>query len=111
MFPSLLTTECGCDFSTFRFIDALQGGGGSTICDAQKILLRAAVAALLNACTGSGVSYPLTTAQIKSEVNTALTSCDRTITLNEAGRLDGFNNGSGGCPLPGPATLDVNFRN
>jgi hypothetical protein len=100
VFPSLASTECGCDFTGLTFIQALQGGGGSTICDAQRILLRAAVAALLNACSGSGVSYPLTTDQIKTEVNAALTSCDRNTTLNEAGRLDGFNNGPGGCPLP-----------
>ena len=71
----------------------------------------AAVAALLNACPTSGVSYPLGTAQIISEVNTALTSCDRTMTLNEATKLDNLNNGPGGCPLGGRTTKGLSFRN
>jgi hypothetical protein len=61
------------------------------------------ISALLNACS---VSYPLSTAQIISEVNTALASCNRSTVLTEAGRLDGFNNL--GCPLGGPGS--VSFR-
>jgi len=84
-------------------LQALSLKGGSTICGAQETLYRAAVAALLNACS---VSYPLSTAQVIAEVNTALQSCDRSTVLNEAGRLDSFNNL--GCPLGGPTT--VSFR-
>jgi hypothetical protein len=65
------------------------------------------ISALLNACS---IKYPLGTAQIISEVNTALKSCDRNTILNEASRLDGFNNGRGGCPLGGPAPAPVSFR-
>jgi hypothetical protein len=94
------TTDCGCNFSSLTFLQALQGAGfGPTVCNAQAKLYQMGVAALLNACPGSGVAYPLSTAQVISEVNTALQSCDRTAILNEAGRLDGFNNGPGGCPL------------
>ncbi len=94
------TTDCGCDFSSLTFLQALQGAGfGPTVCNAQAKLYQMGVAALLNACPGSGVAYPLSTAQIIMEVNTALQSCNRTTILNEAGRLDGFNNGPGGCPL------------
>ena len=67
------------------------------------------VAALLNACAGSGVKYPLTTAQVIGEVNAALDSCNRDTTLDEASRLDALNDGPGGCPLGGPK--GVPFRN
>jgi hypothetical protein len=64
------------------------------------------VSALLNSCS---VSYPLSTAAVISEVNTALASCDRNTILTEATRLDGFNNLP--CPLGGPAPAAVSFRN
>jgi len=72
------------------FLVALQGGGGSTICGAQQILLRAAAAAYLNACFGG---YPITSpALVVQEVNAALVGCDRATILAEASKLDGFNN-------------------
>jgi hypothetical protein len=79
-------------------LDALQGGGGPGLAGAETILLRAAVAALLNA-GNTNVSYPLTTADIISEVNAALATGDRDTILTLATRLDNFNNGPGGCPL------------
>jgi len=87
-------------------LQALSLKGGSTICGAQEILYRAGVAALLNSCS---VSYPLSTAQVIAEVNTALASCDRATILAEATRLDAFNNLP--CPLGGPAPAAVSFRN
>jgi hypothetical protein len=81
-----------------NLLAALQGGGGSGLAGAETILLRAAVAALLNA-SNSAVKYPLTSAQVISEVNTALASGDRDTILLLGSRLDGFNNGQGGCPL------------
>jgi Pyruvate/2-oxoacid:ferredoxin oxidoreductase delta subunit len=78
------------------FDDALNYGGGPTVLDAAKILLRQAVAAVLNAAAGIG--YPLSEAQVISEVNAALASCDRATILAEAARLDAFNNLF--CPLP-----------
>jgi hypothetical protein len=83
------TTDCGCNFSSLTFRQALSGKGGTTICAAQAKLFQAAVAALLNACS---VNYPLSTAQIIAEVNAALASCDKSTILAEASRLDGFNN-------------------
>jgi hypothetical protein len=65
---------------------------------AAQILLRQAVAAVLNA--RAGIGYPLTVQQVINEVNTALASCDRDTILAEASRLDTFNNL--GCPLPRP---------
>jgi hypothetical protein len=50
---------------------------------------------LLN--SASGIGYPLSTAQVIAEVNAALASCDRNTILDEATRLDRFNNL--GCPL------------
>jgi hypothetical protein len=63
--------------------------GGSTVNGAAQILLRAAVAGLLNSVK---VGYPLTTAQVISQVNTALASCDRATILALASTIDGFNN-------------------
>jgi hypothetical protein len=75
--------------------DALTLKGGSTIQGAKDILLRAAVAALLNAADPD-VNYPLSVAQVIAEVNAALASGDRQVILDEAARLDEFNNL--GCP-------------
>jgi hypothetical protein len=95
------TNKCGCDFSTLTFQQALSLSSGNTICDAQGKLFQMGVAALLNACSGSGVNFPISTAQIISEVNTAIDSCDRSQILGEASALDALNNGPGGCPLGG----------
>jgi len=80
-------------------LQALSFQGGSTLAGAEEILLRAAVAALLNACPGSGVNYPLTDAQIVTLVNDAIASGDRATILGVASALDGFNNL--GCPING----------
>ncbi len=86
-FPSLASQS---------LLQALQGGGGSGTLGAAKVLLRAATAALLNAAH-SGVDYPRTSAQIKADVNAALTSNNRNTMLALASALDDDNNG--GCPL------------
>jgi hypothetical protein len=77
-------------------LEALSFQGGPTVADAAQILLRAAVAALLNAASPN-VDYPLTVDQVIAEVNSALSSGDRAVILAEATRLDAFNNL--GCPL------------
>lgn len=77
-------------------LQTLQGGGGSGTTGAAKILLRAAVAALLNAAH-SGVDYPRTTTQIIADVNAALASNNRNTMLALATALDRDNNR--GCPL------------
>ena len=61
-----------------------------------EILLRAAVAALLNA-SHPGVDYPRSTASVISDVNTALASGNRDTMLTLANSLDADNNQ--GCPL------------
>jgi len=77
-------------------LQSLQGGGGPGTLGAARILLRAAVAALLNAAH-SGVDYPRTSAQIVADVNAALASNNRDAMLTLASSLDGDNNL--GCPL------------
>ena len=81
---------------TQTLVQALGGGGGSTIQGAKTILLRAAVAALLNAGS-SGVNYQFSTAQIIAATNAALASNDRATILDLAAQLDSANNA--GCPL------------
>jgi hypothetical protein len=75
---------------------ALDFEGGPTTADAAEVLLRQAVAALLNAASPD-VDYPLTVAEIIAQVNAALASGDRATILALAEELDTFNNLF--CPL------------
>jgi hypothetical protein len=77
-------------------LEALSFEGGPTITDAAEVLLRQAVAALLNAASPD-VDYPLTEAEIIAQVNAALASGDRETILALAEQLDTFNNLF--CPL------------
>lgn len=86
-FPSLASQS---------LLQSLQGGGGPGTLGAAKILLRAAVAALLNAAHPD-IDYPRTTAEILMDVNSALTSNNRSTMLALASELDSDNNL--GCPL------------
>lgn len=87
-------------FGNVTLLDALQGGGGPGVEGAQKILLRAAVAAWLNAAH-EGLGYPLRRfvdpGMIRDTVNAALDSGDRRTMLRLARYLDDLNNL--GCPL------------
>ena len=74
---------------------ALDYSGGDDLYGAARILLRNAVASLLNA-VHSGVLYPMTESQVISEVDAALASEDRDIILNLEITLDNYNN-LGGC--------------
>ena len=76
--------------------NALSFGGGPGALGGAKILLRHAVAALLNAAH-PGVDYPLTREQVVDQVNAALASGNRATMLALADRLDRYNNA--GCPL------------
>lgn len=86
-FPSLASQS---------LLQSLQGGGGSGTLGGARILLRAAVAALLNAAHPD-MDYPRTTAEILADVNAALTSNNRNTMLALASALDSDNNL--GCPL------------
>jgi len=84
------------DQGSATLLEALNFGGGPGVTGAAEILLRAAVAALLNA-SHPGVDYPRTAASVISDVNTALASGDRDTMLVLASSLDADNNQ--GCPL------------
>jgi hypothetical protein len=77
-------------------LQALSLGGGSGVKGGAQILLRAAVASLLNA-SNPGVSFDLTSSQVISQVNAALASGNRDTMLALATQLDTLNNQ--GCPL------------
>jgi uncharacterized membrane protein len=77
-------------------LDALSFKGGSTITAAKRILLRHAVAALLNSAH-SGVDFGMTTAEVIAAVNAALSSNDRAAILAAKNVLAGLN--ESGCPL------------
>ncbi len=79
-----------------RLLAALDGGGGSGVEGASRILLRAAVAALLNSADPD-VDYPRSTNDVIWAVNAALASGDRAAILGLASALDAENNL--GCPL------------
>ena len=77
-------------------LTALGFGGGPGLDGAAEILLRASVAALLNA-SHPGVSYPRTPLSVIADVNSALASQNRDTMLALAAALDADNNR--GCPL------------
>lgn len=77
-------------------LDALGFGGGPSVEDAARTLLRAAVAALLDA-SHAGVAYPRSQASVIADTDAALASGDRGTLLALAGSLDADNNL--GCPL------------
>jgi hypothetical protein len=86
--------DAGLGNSTLQ--QALRFKGGSTLAGKQEILLRAAVAAYINA-SNSAVEYPLDPGQVVTLVNLALNSTDREFVTSTASQLDSFNNL--GCPL------------
>jgi hypothetical protein len=88
--------EIGGSFADVTLLEALSFGGGPGVDGAKKILLRQAVAALLNAAHPD-VSYPRTEAQVIAAVKAQLASETRSAILALAGELDVDNNL--GCPL------------
>ncbi len=72
--------------------------GGNDVEGAERILLRAGVAAILSA-SSPDVNYPSTVSEIISSVNAALASWDRDTMLTLATQIDNDNNR--GCPLNG----------
>ncbi len=76
---------------SYTLLQALDFKGGNTLTEKAQILLRNAVAALLNAAH-PGINYPLTVAQVIAQVNTALASGDADTMLELETTLDGYNN-------------------
>ena len=94
---SVFSSAFGTD-ANVTLLAALDFGGGPGAAGAQRNLLRAAVAALLNAANAD-VDYPMTTAEIIAAVNTAIASNNRATMLALASDLDAKNNL--GCPING----------
>ena len=85
-------------------LQALAFEGGTGVSGGARILLRAAVAALLNA-SHPDISYSLDEGQVISQVNAALASLNRGTMLTLATALDNFNNqgcsiDAHGAPIP-----------
>jgi hypothetical protein len=83
--------NCCTSLGNSSLLSALSFGGGGGVCGAAQNLLRAAVAALLNASSPE-VDYPFATQEVILSVNAALQSCDRATILALASELDRNNN-------------------
>jgi hypothetical protein len=87
-------------FGGETLLTALQGGGGNTYAGAMKILLRAGVAAFLNAAN-SNIGYPYrrfaAPGLLYSQITAAIASHDRDQMTGLASWLDAANNL--GCPI------------
>lgn len=81
--------------ATDTLATALDYGGGPALVDKIRILLRNAVASLLNAASSFG--YPLSVQEVKDQVNAAIASGDPAAILALEQQLDIYNNL--GCPL------------
>ena len=80
----------------FKLIEGLAFQGGSSTSGKAEILLRAAIAAYLNASNPTFL-YPLTPAQVVAQTNAALASGNKMAITALAQTLDMYNNL--GCPL------------
>ncbi len=81
-------------------LQALKYGGGGKSIGMARSLLRAGVAAVLNA-SHPYVNYPMTGAQIISQVNEALATLDKDIMEDLKDQLDACNNLGGGIDAHG----------
>jgi len=93
---------CCTSLGNLSLMGALNLGGGSGVCGGAQNLLRAAVAALLNASSPE-LDYPFTEQQVITMVSAALQSCDRGTMIALASELDrdnnlGCGNANGGLP-------------
>lgn len=93
---TLLQSYFGLEAPETNFLTALSFQGGPGVDGAKRILMKQAVASLLNA-TSTGVDFPLTSAQVIAQVTFALNTGDREVMLSLASTLDAYNNQ--GCPL------------
>jgi hypothetical protein len=91
-----LTSVLGAGALDGTLLDGLGFGGGSGVVGAKRILLRAAVSALMNSAHPN-VDYTRTTAQVIAAVTSALNRDNRETMLALASALNAENNL--GCPL------------
>ena len=81
----------GKTMANYKLVEALAFKGGNGLVGAAQILLRASVAAELNA-KYPGMGYPKTAAEVVTAVNAALASGNRVTMLTLATQLDELNN-------------------
>lgn len=93
---TLVQSYFGAEAPDATFLTALSFQGGPGVDGAKRILMKQAIASLLNA-TSTGVDFPLTSAQVIQQVTFALNTGDREVMLSLASTLDAYNNQ--GCPL------------
>jgi len=86
-----LYTLNGKQMGNYKLVEALAFKGGNGLTGAAQILLRAGVAAELNA-KYPGMGYPWTAAAVVTAVNSALASADRGTMILLASRMDELNN-------------------
>jgi hypothetical protein len=102
--------NCCPNLGNASLLAALDFDGGDGACGAARILLRAAVAALLNAASPE-VDYPFTTQEVIGSVNAVLQSCNRDALTTLASELDRANNlgcrDANGYQLPCKRLTDV----
>lgn len=91
-----LQTHFGPNAYNDTLLNALNYKGGAGLDGAKRLLLKQAVAALLNADSGQ-VDYRLTRTEVQQYTSFALNSNDRDVILALASTLDAYNNQ--GCPL------------
>ncbi len=89
-------TKTPATLANYTLLRALSFQGGETLDGAKEILLRAGVAAYINA-GHPAVDYPIGVEDVKLRVNGALASNNRDTIIAMASELDSFNNLS--CPL------------
>jgi len=87
---SVFSASAALGLSAYTLDQALDFKGGSTLQEKAQILLRNAVAALLNAAHPN-INYPLTVAEVIAEVDTALAGDAAAMEALE-NLLDGYNN-------------------
>lgn len=99
---SVFSAAAGGDFASVTLLEALQLPGGRGVSGATQILLREAVAALLNAAHPN-VNFAFSVGSVQSQVNAAISSGNRTTILNAKDVLEAENAGTSEnpsfCPL------------
>lgn len=86
----------GIDPTSYSLRNALEFSGGPTLEDAERNMVKHAVAALLNAAT-PGVNYPWSEGQVLGEANDALATNNRQALNVQKDEFEAMN--SQGCPL------------
>ncbi|MBI3245077.1 MAG: DUF4215 domain-containing protein [Deltaproteobacteria bacterium] len=87
-----VSQSCILGLATDTFLTALDYPGGDTLCDKAQLLIKQAVGGVLNGVHGN-INYPVdNVANLATQVNTALASCDAATIITLQQTIDGYNN-------------------